>query len=260
MIINTDFSKSEQYTLSIRLSTDGFSFSLFNPLNEETPLQFYEYTVNENISLTANLKHVFNTNEWLLHDFRRVNILIATKRLTYIPLDFFDEEQMNTIFYYNHPTQENEVLQYNILHQNNIVTIFGIDKSAYHLLSEQYKNAKFFAQSTPLINLFSSKCRLGNSKKLYAHLRKEEMDLFVFEHGHLQLANTFTCKETSDRLYHLLYIWKQLGLEQERDELHLTGHLTEKEELLSQLKKFIKQVFVMNPTINIDFQAIILCE
>ncbi|WP_349832949.1 DUF3822 family protein, partial [Bacteroides fragilis] len=29
-----DFGKSEQYTLSIRLSTDGFSFSVFNPLGD----------------------------------------------------------------------------------------------------------------------------------------------------------------------------------------------------------------------------------
>ncbi|WP_277112433.1 DUF3822 family protein, partial [Bacteroides stercorirosoris] len=32
MIETIDFSRSEQYTLSIRLSADGFSFSVFNPL------------------------------------------------------------------------------------------------------------------------------------------------------------------------------------------------------------------------------------
>ena len=29
-----DFTKSEQYTLSIRLSADGFSFSIYNPLTD----------------------------------------------------------------------------------------------------------------------------------------------------------------------------------------------------------------------------------
>ena len=260
MIKNTDFSKSEQYTLSIRLGTDGFSFSLFNPLNKENSQQIIEYTVDESISLTANLKRAFTQNDWLSNRFRRVNILMVTKRITYMPLDFFEDEQMETFFYYNHPKSENEILLYNILHQNNIVTIFGMDKSAYHLLSGQYDNIHFFAQVTPLIDYFSSKCRLGNSRKLYAHLRKEQMDLFVFEHGHLLLANTFTCKNSSDRLYHLLYIWKQLGLEQERDELHLNGHLIDKDELLNQLRSYIKQVFIMNPVTNLDFQAIILCE
>ena len=30
-----DFTKSKQYTLSIRLSTDGFSFSIYNPIHDD---------------------------------------------------------------------------------------------------------------------------------------------------------------------------------------------------------------------------------
>ena len=36
-----DFGKSEQYTLSIRLSTDGFSFSIYNPIHDSS-LSFFE--------------------------------------------------------------------------------------------------------------------------------------------------------------------------------------------------------------------------
>ena len=53
-----------------------------------------------------------------------------------------------------------------------------------------------------------------------------------------------------------LYIWKQLGFEQERDELHLSGDLNDKELLLPELRKFIRQVFIMNPATNLDLQAI----
>ena len=49
-------------------------------------------------------------------------------------------------------------------------------------------------------------------------------------------------------------------MEQERDELHLTGYLSDKNQLLSELRKFIRQVFIMNPATNIDLQAINLCE
>ena len=49
-------------------------------------------------------------------------------------------------------------------------------------------------------------------------------------------------------------------LEQERDELHLTGDLNDKELLLPELRKFIRQVFIMNPATNLDLQAITLCE
>jgi hypothetical protein len=61
---NTDFSKSEQYTLSIRLSTDGFSFSVFNPHNNAETL-ISDYPIDESLSLTANLKNAFNDTECL---------------------------------------------------------------------------------------------------------------------------------------------------------------------------------------------------
>ena len=259
MIETTDFSKSEQYTLSIRLSTDGFSFSVFNPLNDGAP-SFYERDVDESLSLTANLRQTFREVEWLSHPFRRVNVIMTDKRFTFIPLEFFEDEQAETVFYHNHPQRENETVQYNILPKNNIVVLFGMDKSACSFLNEQYPHIKFYSQASPLIEFFATKSRLGNSRKMYAHLRKDAIDIYAYERGRLLLANSFACKETSDRIYYLLYIWKQLGMEQERDELHLTGHLPDKDQLLPELRKFIRQVFILNPATNLDLQAINLCE
>lgn len=64
MIETTDFNKSEQYTLSIRLSTDGFSFSVFNPLGDGE-FSYYDRAVDESLSLTANLKQTFRELAWL---------------------------------------------------------------------------------------------------------------------------------------------------------------------------------------------------
>ena len=80
-----DFGKSEQYTLSIRLSTDGFSFSIYNPIHESS-LSFFEKETNASLSLTANLKQFFRETEFLTLPYRRVNILMADKRfITTIP-------------------------------------------------------------------------------------------------------------------------------------------------------------------------------
>ncbi|MBQ8225613.1 MAG: DUF3822 family protein [Bacteroides sp.] len=259
MIETTDFSKSEQYTLSIRLSTDGFSFSVFNPLSKEQ-LPVLNYPTIGTLSLTANLKNAFKDVEWLGYKYRRVNILLANKRFTFIPLDFFEDEQAETVFYHNHPTRENETVLYNILYKNNIVVLFGIDKSCYHFLREQFPECKFYSQASPVIDFLAIKSRLGNSRKMYAYLHKHSMEVYCFERGRLLLANSYPCKGTTDRVYYLLYIWKQLGFEQERDELHLTGTLNDKSELLPQLHTFIQQVFVLNPAENLDIQAIITCE
>ena len=204
-----DFTKSEQYTLSIRLSADGFSFSVFNPLGEGE-LSFFDRKVEESLSLTANLKQTFREIEWLKHPYRRVNILMADKRFTLVPLEFFEDEQTETLFYHNHPKRENEIVQYNILRKNNAVVLFSMDKSARSFLCEQYPDVRFYSQASSFIEHFSSKSRLGNSRKMYVHLRKDAADLYCYDRNHLLLANSFECKQTADRIYYLLYIWKQL--------------------------------------------------
>lgn len=259
MIQTVDFSKSEQYTLSIRLSADGFSFSVFNPL-PEGGLSDSNRKIDESLSLTANLKQTFRELEWLKHSFYKVNIIVADKRFTLVPLDFFEDEQCEMLFYHNHPKRDNEIVQYNILQKNNTVVLFGMDKSAYSFLQEQYPNARFCAQASPLIEHFSAKSRLGNTRKMYADLQSNYANIYCYDRGRLLLANSFECKVTADRLYYLLYIWKQLGFEQMHDELHLSGNLEDKDALVSQLQKFIKQVFIVTPALNIDLQAITTCE
>ena len=254
-----DFTKSKQYTLSIRLSTDGFSFSIYNPIHDNSQ-SLFEKEVDTSLSLTANLKNVFHESDFLSYSYKRVNIMMANKRFTMIPLELFEEEQAELLFYHNHQKRENETVIYNILKKNNVVVIFGIDKSTYAFLNEQYPEARFYSQSTPLIEYFSIKSRLGNSKKMYASVRKDAIDIYCFERGQLLLANSFECMQTEDRIYYLLYVWKLLEFNQERDELHLTGTLSDKETLMNELKKFIMQVFIMNPANNIDMQALLTCE
>ncbi len=114
-----DFGKSEQYTLSIRLSTDGFSFSIYNPIHDSS-LSFFEKEVEASLSLTANLKQAFRELDFLNHTYKRVNILMADKRFTLIPLELFEDDQSEMIFYHNHTPKENETVKYNILKKNKV--------------------------------------------------------------------------------------------------------------------------------------------
>lgn len=254
-----DLTQSKQYTLSIRLSTDGFSFSVLNPTEKAIPVVI-DYPINESLSLTANLKQAFKEVKELTCSYRRVNLLLANRRFTFIPLEFFEDEQCETVFYHNFPTRENETVLYNILHRNNIVVLFGMDKSACNYLREQQPDIRFYAQASAFTEYFSAKSRLGNNRKIYVNLHKKAIDVYVFERGQLLLANTFPCQTITDSIYYILYIWKQQEFDQERDELHLTGQLNEKKQLLSELRKYIRQVFITTPATNLDFQAITSCE
>lgn len=260
MMDNIDFSKAAQCTLSLRLSAEGFACSVYDPLGDP-PVTCCDYATDESLSLTANVKRMFREVQCLNHAYRNFNVLMAGRRVAFVPLELFEDEQAEAMFYYNHPRADNEEVHYNILHKSNVVVLFGMDRSVCAYLSGQCPAVRFYAQSTPLIEYFTVRSRLGNSRKVYVNLRGEGMDVYVFERGRLQLGNVFACRETTDCAYYLLYLWKQLHLDQERDELHLTGGTAEKREaLLTLLKKYVRQVFVLLPVENLDLQNITLCE
>lgn len=245
--------------LSIRLSTDGFSFSIHSSLQDEA-VSYVKKEIEPSLSLTANLKQAFRDTELLGPEYRQVNVLMVGKRFTLVPLEMFEDDRAEMLFHHNHTKKENETVHFNTLKKSNAVVVFGMDKSAFQFLTEQYPEAKFYSQASPLIEYFSVKSKLGNNRKMYACVRGDAVDVFCFERGHLMLANSFDCKETPDRIYYLLYLWKQLQLDQERDELHLTGLLADKENLVQGLRKFIAKVFIMSPEINIDMHALLSCE
>ncbi|MBQ8888175.1 MAG: DUF3822 family protein [Bacteroidaceae bacterium] len=255
-----DFSKSEQYTLSIRLSADGFSFSIYRP-QIENDFSFVPYQVNTAYSMTANLKEWLSSTEALKYPYKRTNILIDTPRFTFVPFDLFEDEHQEDIFHYTHAPKENETILCNVLGKSNVALLFGIDKHVLQLLNEHFPTARIFACISPLLEYFTLKSKEGNCRKLYAHFRKSLVETFVFEKGKLQLCNSFNCKQTADKVYYLLYIWQQQGLNQEKDQLHLVGNIEKKDELLKELRKFLRKVIVI-PTKNIpfDIQSLLTCE
>ncbi len=258
---NIDFTKSEQYTLSIRLSADGFSFSVHHPQNKE---DFYHgfYQVNTSYSMTANIKKMFAAIKELSYPYQHTNILIDTERFTTIPFELFEDEHTDDLFHHNFQQDDNEIILCNILGKSNIALLFGIDKHAHQALIEHLGQARFFACTSPLTEHFTRLSQEGNCRKLFANIFPGKMDIYAFDKGKPLLINSFRCKTESDQVYYLLFIWQQLGFNQENDQLWLRENTDSSQKLLMELNKFLRKVFIL-PTENnlpFDLQTLITCE
>lgn len=259
-IQKVDFSKSEQYTLSIRINTDGFSFSIYNPLSDN-PYTFFDLDIDRKLPLIANFKALVTNHPFLSQLYKRVNILIGDTKTIVHPLNLFNPDICQELYYFGQKLlNTNTQVCYNTLEANNLTIIYGANKILYKFLNEHFRNPRFFAQNTPLIAYYSQKSKEGNTKKMFVHIQAETMHLFCLNKGKLLLTNAFNASETSNQVYYILYIWKQLTYSQERDELFLSGNLEDKTNLLDAIKKYIANVSVLNPSEYLDLKAMNLCE
>lgn len=235
-----DFSESEHYLLSIRLKTDGFSFSIYNTTTKEYHSE--EIETDSSLSLTANLKRTFKEQEFLSKPYRQKNVVFVGTRYLLLPLELFEDEQKETLFYHSHVKKENEIILYDIVKKMNIVVLYAIDKSAYRFLKEWDKELGIQSETSLFINRLHSINKSSGKKQLFLNLRKGKIDLFSLFEGNLLSINTFTTQAVSDILYYSLHLWKQLEFNQLQDEFLFWDNSGEVKTIVPELGKYIKNI------------------
>ena len=150
-------------------------------------------------------------------------------------------------------------LQTNIIHTlceaGEDTLWLGTDIGIYIYNMKENRIARFDRTTENGTSVLSYINQMRRDRKGRIWIATREQDVFCYDHGRLLLANSYKCRLVEDRIYYLLYVWQTLSFEQERDELYLCGLLADKDELLSGLREFVRRVFVMNPSRDMDLQA-----
>ena len=261
----------QKKTLSIRISTDGFCFCSYTATQTES-LQYYCYPTDRNISLAANLKKAIEESPLITKDTEySVKAIIETNEFTTIPEEFDNKQDYK--IYYRHCFPKNghnmEIVA-NKFNAQGVTIIFPVEKNVSGLL-QQIGEVTFYTPVSIMLG-FLTLAAPEEERFILAYVQENSTLLLSIKNGRMELANTFTSENREDILFYLLSIWKEQGLSQTEDTLYICGD-REVNELLPQLKRFIKQCKRLNPNeqftasllnriegIPFDLQALILCE
>ena len=268
-----NFRKSKQYTLSIRLSTDGFCFAVHNPL-ADSEFAYMPYRVEPHKTVAGNLKTAIEETELLKHPYATVNIVLPDAPYTLVPKEYYAEQCAGDIYQQNFPlTSGSAEILSNIVGEEQAVVLFAIEKDLYKLITQRYPKAQIYASVSALINYGVEKSYAQNSPYCLAHLRKQGTDLLCFSNGTPLFVNTFRGNNMADIQYFLLNCWQVLGLSQTDDTLHVAGTTRNGKALTKELARFIQNIHPIRPAeefhstelaridgMPFDLQTLISCE
>ena len=99
----------------------------------------------------------------------------------------------------------------------------------------------------PVLEYLHRRSLTDDQRKLFVHFHDRRMDVSAYEPGKLLLHNTFRSTQGADVVYYLLYIWQQLGFDQQKDELYLIGRVPDQEHTLRELHRFLAEVAFIHP-------------
>lgn len=265
-----DLDRSEKYILSLRLQPAGFSFSIHDPLTDGS-FYYQQERFDPALPYYQSLERAVYDNDFLLSDYRKVYVLCATGRFTFVPQPFAGERSVEDYYRFCFPNQSDKVLV-NRLIRNSAYNVFGIDAGIYGFLERTFGFPVFIHHLSPLCEFFQNKSQLGNFAKMYVQFQECGIDVLVFNKSGLQFANHFQGEQPVDLLYILLSVWQQLGLDQQKDELQFAGLSAARQGVVDLLKSYICNVVpvVFPPRIYelgkdtilapFDLTALTLCE
>lgn len=232
--------------LTFRISHDSLSFSVADP-TLESQLHYESYPVKNGISIAANLREAFKDNDLLQTGYDRAMVIIDTLNLL-IPTEEFKKDEVEALYHYTFTGHENDVILTNVLPYLNCVVAFSINKDLKLVIDDHFSDIRFQPIMQSIWDHLHEASFTGMFKKLYGYFHDKKLEIIGYDKNRFKFYNTYQIKHFKDAAYFLLYVWNQLELDSQRDELHIVGDIPDREALTKELKRFLCKVYYLNPS------------
>ena len=113
---------------------------------------------------------------------------------------------------------------------------------------------------------------IGTIPRLAESYFKADEMLVKLAQGNLLFVNSFEYEHTDDILYYILYVWKQVGMDQQKDQLRLFGDVPLRNDITNTLRNYLQYIdpleipseaYLMGSEVlqaPLDLIALSLCE
>ena len=189
---------SGKYIMSIRLRSDGLSFSGYSPSESET-FFYRNVEFDRTKPYVSSLKEFFFEHEFMTYSYRRTNLVCVTPQYTVVPEEVFTDKQKTDLLSFTFSAPENKCL-HNLLTREAAEVVFGMDEEVYEFCSRSLINPSFIHHMTPQLALWKQQSRMLIPRQLYVVLHRKMMDVVCFAKVNLLFVNTFEYDKTDDIL------------------------------------------------------------
>ena len=231
--------------LAIRIGKQSLSFATTVSQEEDYPM-FEPYGLRSGISIAANLREAFRESA-LLSENVKYAVVLYDAPVVWIPTEEFVEAKKERLYRYVAPLNENEETLHYIMPDLNAAAVFAVNKDAKLVLTDRIADVSFMPAMQPVWRYAHRRNFKNMNGKLYVCFQEKQMNVFCFNKHHFKFTNCFNVSTAADAIYYMMHVWKTLGLDEERDELHLMGDILEQDWCMEHLHRYVQKVYAVNP-------------
>lgn len=242
---NFDFTNVENCIISIQISLDGFSFCILNTdLQEVVALASYDF-LDKNPTpeiVLSNLKMLYKEEPVYSKQFKSVNVCFKNSLNTLVPNEFFEPELASKYLQNTIKVLKNDFIAFDELTEVNATNVYIPYVNIINYFLDLYGPFNYQHVATVLVNNLLQINKINGGTHTYVNCSKNELEIVVLSDHKLVLYNTHKITATEDFVYFLLFTYEQLGLNPEKDSLHLLGTIDEQSAYYQGIQKYIRNV------------------
>lgn len=236
-----DIEKTKQYSLSIQVSLDGFSFLVVHDSEKRvvacknTPLK-----ISSEKLLARRLKEWLETEGLLKRPFKSVRVFLFTENFTLVPAEYSGDKPVENLTSYLFHQDSNNKLIVNKIDALNAQLIFQIPTDVMEVLNFQFNNKIDIIH--PVTSLLT--CPVESKKRNCAVLltNNKYFYLIVSRNSKLILANSFQAEHLNDLVYNVLNTFQQLEIARSETDLYVSGSRYENNEIENLLNPYFENI------------------
>lgn len=232
--------------LVIRISKQSLSFAAVQP-SAETTFSFEPYTVKSGISMAANIREAFRNVDLLAKQWDRVMVVADTEVLL-VPIDEYQQEDQETLYHHAFTHHQGDKILSTVLPSLSAVMLYSMNKDLLQVIEDHFPDVRYTHVCASVWQHFHRRSFTGMNRKLYGYFHDKKVDIFAFTQNRFRFYNRYDTNNPQDAVYFLLYVWKQLGMDQQKDELYICGQLPEEQTLVENLQKYLRKAYTVNPS------------
>ncbi|MBO5233880.1 MAG: DUF3822 family protein [Prevotella sp.] len=238
--------------LTIRAGHSTLSF--LTPEQDGT-MAFHPYTVKSGMSLSANLREAFKEQPYLQERFTKAVLTVCSPvvlipKEDYLEIDNFNAETMYGSVLTGHKGEEKLTKE---LYELDAMALYTVNKDLKMVVSDNCGSVDVTNVMLPVWrHLYKRYYQSSERRKMFAYFHDKSVDICSFEQRRLHFANVFDAQHAHDALYYLLFVWKQLGMNQKTDDLFIIGDMPHRDWLMNRLATYITRVHTVNPVADLN--------
>jgi len=242
---NIDLTNSENFILTIRLTSISVEFSVHCPTDKNI-FYYWETTFSDKLTYLENIQKIIFDFNIFSQKFKKTIVISVNEKYTIVPDEYFNIKRAEQIFFFNVMSNtERSIILDNQIEALNIHLLFEMDDDLHSFISRSLLNPIFESHVTNLISYFESYKKDLKHISCFINFNKSSIDVITYTKGKLLSSITLQEHEDLDLTYYIFNYLMKIDFDQFNDQLFITGDLSNQKEVIDSIKKLIKNVEII---------------